>query len=90
MQRRRGRRSPAPEIRAASPAVPAAGRPYRLCGAELVLDVDGIARRDVSPEKREELIKVLEQLLTLVRRAVAPDVRRPVLHVENALSGVKP
>jgi ParB/RepB/Spo0J family partition protein len=100
VQRRRERRSPAP--RAAGRDVPTGhaavepravargGPPYRLDGDELVLDVDRIARRDVSPEEREELIKVLEHLLTLVRGAVGTDVRRPVLHVENARSDADP
>lgn len=98
VQQKRGRRSPAPESgaeappsgHATRPAVPAGGPPYRLSDAELVLDVDRIARRDVSPEEREELIKVLEQLLTMVRRAVATNVRRPVLHVENARGNAEP
>lgn len=99
-QRRRERRSPTPLRRedaasslrgaAAAPAVPADGPPYRLDEEQLVLDVDRIARRDVSPEEREELIKVLEQLLTMVRRAVGTDVRRAVLHVENARGDANP
>lgn len=99
VQRRRDRR-PAPQVggedapsgraAVASRALPADGPPYRLDDAELVLAVDRIARRDVSPEEREELINVLEQLLTLVRRAVGTDVRRPVLHVENARDDAEP
>lgn len=98
--RRPGRRSPAPQrgeddeqsgrAAVAARGLTADGPPYRLDGAELVLDVDRIARRDVSPEEREELIKVLEQLLTMVRRAVRTDVRRPVLHVENARINAEP
>lgn len=98
VQNRRGHRPSAPESgaeaapsgQAAGPAVPAGGPPYRLSDAELVLDVDRIARHDVSPEEREELIKVLEQLLTMVRRAVATNVRRSVLHVENAGGNAEP
>jgi ParB family transcriptional regulator, chromosome partitioning protein len=99
---RRGRERPSPPAQpggndapteraaAANQTVPASGPPYRLDGAGLVLDIDRIARRDVSPEEREELIKVLEQLLTMVRRAVGTNVRRPVLHVENARNDAKP
>ncbi len=93
-------RSPAPQRReddaqgwraaVAARALTADGPPYRLDGDELVLNVERIARRDVSPEEREELIKVLEQILTMVRRAVRSDVRRPVLHVENARRDADP
>jgi hypothetical protein len=98
--RRRERRSPAPQPReggapsgraaVATRALPVDGPPYRLDGYELVLDVDRIARREVSADEREELIKVLERLLTLVRRAVGTNVRRRVLHVENARGDADP
>jgi ParB family chromosome partitioning protein len=97
--RRKDRRSPAsrppgdgaPSGRAAvaARALPPDGPPYRRDGGEVVLDVDRIERRDVSPEEREELIKLLEHLLTEVRRG-GRAVRPPLLHVENARNGAKP
>jgi ParB/RepB/Spo0J family partition protein len=71
------------------PTVPADGPPYRRERAELVLDVDRIERRDVSPEEREELINLLEHLLSEVRGG-GRAVRAPVLHVESARNGAKP
>ncbi len=85
-----GEHAPSGRAAVATRALQAGGPPYRLDGAQLTLDVDRVARRDVSPEEREELIKVLEQVLTLVRRPVATDVRRRVLHVENAPDDAKP
>ncbi len=70
-------------------ALPSDGPPYRRDGAGLLLDVDRIARGEVSPEEREQLIGILEQLLMQVRRVGALQ-RRPVLHVENARKNAKP
>jgi ParB family chromosome partitioning protein len=44
--------------------------PFRRLDDGVFIDTSRIARRQVSPEEREELIKILEELLMAVRRAV--------------------
>ena len=53
----------------APPARAGGGPPFRRSEGGVFIDTDRIARRQVSPEEREELIKLLEELLMAVRRA---------------------
>lgn len=56
---------------AAAPAMAAAlASPFRRSDGGLFIDTNRIARREVSPEEREELTKLLEDVLTAVRRAL--------------------
>jgi ParB family transcriptional regulator, chromosome partitioning protein len=70
---RKVRAPPAPGTPAAAAPVPTAGpEPIPLVehgDGRIVLDAARIARGDISPEEREHLIAVLEELLMQVRRA---------------------
>ncbi len=54
---------------ATTPARAAAGPPFRRTEGGVFIDTNRVARRQVSPEEREELIRILEELLMAVRRA---------------------
>jgi hypothetical protein len=55
-----------------SPSVPgatvASTPPFRRDENSVLIDIRRIARHQVSPEEREELIKILEELIMAVRR----------------------
>jgi ParB family chromosome partitioning protein len=51
-------------------AVAPSAAPFRRLENGVFIDAGRIARRQVSPKEREELIKILEELLMAVRRAV--------------------
>jgi ParB family transcriptional regulator, chromosome partitioning protein len=51
-----------------APATEPVGPPYRRDAKGVFIDTGRISRRQVSPEEREELIKILEELLMAVRR----------------------
>ncbi len=54
---------------ATTPATTDGGPPFRRTEAGVYIDTNRIASRQVSPEEREELIRILEELLMAVRRA---------------------
>jgi ParB/RepB/Spo0J family partition protein len=60
---------PARAVAAPTPTATAAA-PFRRVDDGVFIDTSRIARRAVSPEEREELIQILEELLMAVRRAV--------------------
>jgi ParB/RepB/Spo0J family partition protein len=61
-----------------SPAQPAGSPPYRRDVTGVFIDTSRIARNQVSPEEREELINILEELLMAVRRATCERPARSV------------
>jgi hypothetical protein len=68
----------APVSRAEAPAQPAAAPPYRRDASSVFIDTGRIARNQVSPEEREDLINVLEELLMAVRRLTCERPARSV------------
>jgi ParB/RepB/Spo0J family partition protein len=64
--------------RTETPARPAGVPPYRRDATSVFIDTGRIARNQVSPEEREELINVLEGLLMAVRRLTCERPARSV------------
>jgi ParB family chromosome partitioning protein len=68
----------APVSETEAPARPAGAPPYRRDASSVFIDTGRIARNQVSPEEREELINILEELLMAVRRLTCERPARSV------------
>lgn len=68
----------APVSRAEAPGHAVGAPPYRRDASSVFVDTGRIARNQVSPEEREELINILEELLMTVRRLTCERPARSV------------
>jgi ParB family chromosome partitioning protein len=87
----KSQQSPGPAVRAPAAAAqraavsrseavakPAGAPPYRRDATGVLINAGRIARNQISPEEREELINILEELLMAVRRATCEQPARSV------------